>query len=175
MLQNNNPPLNFIVAATVNGKPQQLDAIADRSLLETLREDLGLTGTRDGCSGAGDCGSCAVLVDGKRVLACKTSVLQVANQSIITIEGLASGEMLHPVQQVFLDDNAFQCGFCTAGMIMSVVAHVTEQPGIDDASLLAKMNDNLCRCCGYARIAPACTRAAAAMRPKKAVTFGGTP
>jgi aerobic-type carbon monoxide dehydrogenase small subunit (CoxS/CutS family) len=152
------------VAVTVNGKPQTLNASPDRSLLEVLREDLGLTGTRDGCSGAGDCGSCAILVEGRRTLACRTAVSDVAEKKLMTIEGLASGEQLHPAQQVFLDDNAFQCGFCTAGMIMSLVGHLQETPNLDDAALLAKMDANLCRCCGYARIASAIKRAAAAIR-----------
>ena len=152
------------VTATINGAAQPLDASPDRSLLEVLREDLGLTGTRDGCSGAGDCGSCAVLVEGRRSLACRMHASEVEGRAVTTIEGLAKGEQLHAAQQVFLDDNAFQCGFCTSGMIISLVGHLNQTPTIDDAALLAKMDANLCRCCGYARIAPAITRAAAAIR-----------
>ena len=156
--------MNPTIAATVNGQPQQLDATPHRTLLEVLREDHQLTGTRDGCSGAGDCGSCAIHVDGRRRLACRTSVAEIEGRSVTTIEGLASGDQLHAVQQVFLDDNAFQCGFCTAGMIMSVVGHLNETPEISDEALMAKMDANLCRCCGYAAIRPAILRAAAAMR-----------
>ena len=152
------------VAATVNGQPQQLDATPDRTLLEVLREDHQLTGTRDGCSGAGDCGSCAILVDGRRHLACRTSVSEVENRRVTTIEGLATGDQLHAAQQVFLDDNAFQCGFCTAGIIVSVIGHVNETPDISDDALMAKIDANLCRCCGYAAIRPAILRAAAAIR-----------
>lgn len=155
-----------VVQATVNGKNQSLDATSDRTLLEVLREDLGLIGTRNGC-GTGDCGACSILVEGKRTLACQTAVESVAGKSITTIEGLADGETLHPVQQVFLDENAFQCGFCTSGMILSVVGHLNESPNLSDDELLAKMNENLCRCCGYARIAPAIKQAAAAVRDSR--------
>ena len=153
------------VPATVNGSPHALDATPDRSLLDVLREDLKLIGTRDGCSGEGQCGSCAGLGDGRRTLACVTKATDVAGKSITTIEGLARPDgTLHPVQQVFLDDNGFQCGYCTSGMIVSVVGHVNASPSIDDATLIGQMNDNLCRCCGYGRIGPAVCKAAAAMR-----------
>lgn len=151
------------VLARVNGKPHELDASPDRSLLEVLREDLGLTGSHNGC-GAGECGACAVLVDGVRTLSCRTLVESVAEKSILTIEGLADADSLHPVQQAFLDENAFQCGFCTSGMIMSVVGHLNENPQISDDELILKMDENLCRCCGYAKIAPAVRRAAEAVR-----------
>lgn len=155
-----------MIDATVNRRPARLDATPGRPLLDVLREDLGLTGTRDaGCAGEGECGACAVLVDGRRVLACAATAADVAGRTVVTIEGLAADDgTLHPAQQAFLDDGAFQCGYCTAGMIVSVVAHVTEMPGIADDELLAKMDANVCRCCGYAKIAPACLKAAKMMR-----------
>ncbi|HEV7301699.1 MAG TPA: (2Fe-2S)-binding protein [Tepidisphaeraceae bacterium] len=151
------------VAVTVNGKPHRIAAPSTCSLLEVLREELRLTGTRYGC-GSGDCGACAVHVDGKRALACTTTLADVADRSVTTIEGLATGDQLQPVQQAFLDDNAFQCGYCTSGMIMTAVALLNEQPDADDAALLKGMDANLCRCCGYERILATVRRAAAMAR-----------
>src|SRR2546423_3266936 len=103
------------IAFTVNGKPASIVSDPDRSLLEVLREDLHLTGTKFGC-GEGACGACTVLVDGKRTFSCSTPVSQANGKSITTIEGLAKGETLHPVQEAFLAHGAFQCGYCTPGM-----------------------------------------------------------
>src|SRR4026209_11392 len=105
----------------INGKPATITGDANRSLLETLREDLQLTGTKYGC-GEGACGACSVLVDGKRIFSCSTAVSEVAGKSITTIEGIAEGEKLHPVQQAFLDAGAFQCAYCCSGMIINAVA-----------------------------------------------------
>src|SRR5690348_5156749 len=103
---------------TVNGQERRVATPPDRPLLEVLREDLQLTGTRYGC-GEGQCGACSVLVDGRRVFSCKTAVSKVNGKAVQTIEGLATGEELHPVQQAFLEENAFQCAYCTSGMIMA--------------------------------------------------------
>jgi aerobic-type carbon monoxide dehydrogenase small subunit (CoxS/CutS family) len=150
----------------VNGR-QVAVAVADgeRPLLEVLREDLSLTGTKYGC-GEGACGACSVLADGKRIFSCSTPVSKLAGKSITTIEGLAGAaekggdDKLHPVQQAFVDCNAFQCGYCTPGMIMATVALLGQKPSATDAEIREGMNGNLCRCCSYASIHAAVKRAA---------------
>jgi len=135
----------------VNGVERPISLDRDRSLLYVLREELGLTGTKYGC-GEGECGACKVLVDGVAVRACMTPVGEVVGRSVTTIEGLADGERLHPVQQAFLDAAAFQCGFCTPGMILTVVALLERNPHPDEGEIRAAMDGNLCRCGGYLRI-----------------------
>ena len=143
----------------VNGEPRRLTTDPQRPLLDVLREDLKLTGTKFGC-GEGQCGACSVIVDGKRTFACITACGDVESKTVRTIEGLASGDKLHPVQQAFLEDGAFQCGYCTPGMIMATVALLAERPEPTEAEIRGWMNGNLCRCCGYARIIGAVKRAA---------------
>jgi aerobic carbon-monoxide dehydrogenase small subunit len=147
------------VSFTVNGERRTVTTDPERPLLGVLREDLHLTGTKYGC-GEGQCGACSVLVDGKRVFSCKTDVAQAEGKSVQTIEGLARGETLHPVQQAFLDCDAFQCGYCTGGMILTAVAVLNETPKPTDEQIVAAMNKNLCRCCGYVSILDAVRRAA---------------
>ena len=144
---------------TVNGQPKTVTTVPDRPLLEVLREDLGLTGTKCGC-GEGRCGACTVLMDGKTRLACITPVADADQQTILTIEGLATGEKLHPVQEAFLAEGALQCGYCTPGMIMGVVGLLGEKPNPTDADILSQMGGHLCRCCGYPNILKAIKRAA---------------
>jgi aerobic-type carbon monoxide dehydrogenase small subunit (CoxS/CutS family) len=132
---------------------------SERPLLEVLREDLGLTGTKYGC-GEGQCGACSVLVDGKRVFSCRTSVGRVDGKAVQTIEGLTTGDALHPVQEAFLAENAFQCGYCTPGMIMATVSLLNETPKPTEEQIRSGMNRNLCRCCGYQKILKAVRRAA---------------
>jgi aerobic carbon-monoxide dehydrogenase small subunit len=144
---------------TVNGDRRAVTTDPDRPLLEVLREDLHLTGTHYGC-GEGQCGSCSVLVDGKRILSCRTPVSQADGKTVVTIEGLARGDVLHPVQQAFLDEGTFQCGYCSAGMIMAAVALLQEKPDPTDADILAGLNRNICRCCSYPQILQAVRRAA---------------
>src|SRR5437868_11285659 len=115
------------ITFTVNGQSHTLTTDPERSLLDVLREDLHLTGTKYGC-GEGQCRACTVLVDGKSIASCTTSISEVDKQSIVTIEGLAKGNQLHPVQQAFLDEGAFQCGYCTAGMILQAVELLNEDP-----------------------------------------------
>jgi aerobic-type carbon monoxide dehydrogenase small subunit (CoxS/CutS family) len=146
------------ISFTLNGKPTSVESEADRSLLEVLREDLHLTGTRYGC-GEGACGACSVLVEGKRIFSCSTAVSEVAGKSITTIEGIANGETLHPVQQAFLDERAFQCGYCTSGMIINCVALLKRKPNPTEEEICSGMNGNLCRCCTYPRIVSAVQRA----------------
>jgi aerobic-type carbon monoxide dehydrogenase small subunit (CoxS/CutS family) len=150
----------------VNGREVTVAAIdGERPLLELLREDLALTGTKYGC-GEGACGACSVLVDGKRIFSCSTPVSKLSGKSITTVEGLAGnpentpGDKLHPVQQAFLDCNAFQCGYCTPGMIITTVALLAQRPNPTEDDIRDGMNGNLCRCCSYANIHAAVKRAA---------------
>lgn len=145
---------------TVNGKTHTLNTDSDRPLLQVLREDLQLTGAKFGC-GQSQCGACSVLVEDRRVFSCMTSLKSMAGKSITTIEGLAQGDTLHPVQQAFCDEGAYQCGFCTAGMIIAAVALLKGKPKPTEADIVAGMNRNICRCCSYPRIVDAVKRASA--------------
>ena len=135
----------------INGKEQRFEAQAGDMLLFYLRETLGLTGAKYGC-GEGQCGACTVLVEGRAVRSCITPLSSVAGKSITTIEGLAQGEKLHPVQQAFLDADALQCGYCTPGMIMSAAALLKDKLKPTDAEIGSAMQVNVCRCCTYPRI-----------------------
>ena len=128
-----------------------------------LREELGLTGTKYGC-GEGECGACKVLLDGVAVRACMTPIGEAVGRSVTTIEGLADGPRLHPVQDAFLELGAFQCGFCTPGMIVAAVSLLGRTPHPSDPEIRAAMDGNLCRCGGYLRILAAIRRAAEAPR-----------
>ncbi len=151
------------ISFTINGKPTTVESDPDRSLLEILREDLQLTGTKYGC-GEGACGACSVLADGKRIFSCSTPISEIAGRSLTTIEGIASGETLHPVQQAFLDEKAFQCGYCTSGMIVNCVALLSRNAHPTEDEICSAMNGNLCRCCTYPRIVSAIQRASAGVK-----------
>lgn len=144
----------------VNGIARTITTDPRRTLLEVLREDLDLTGTKYGC-GEGQCRACTVLIDGRPELACLMPVSRAASREILTIEGLAAPGALHPVQQAFLDEGAFQCGYCTPGMVLATVALLRGNPKPGDAEIIAALNGHLCRCCGYPRIVAAVRRAAA--------------
>src|SRR5436309_14954871 len=146
----------------VNGARHACDADPDRSLLSVLRDDLGLTGAKYGC-GEGQCGACTVLVDGQRVRSCVTRVGTVEGKKVRTVEGLAAGEKLHPVQEAFLECGAMQCGYCTPGMIMSAVELLTIKPAPSREEIVNGMNGNVCRCGTYQRIVTAIDRAAKSM------------
>jgi aerobic-type carbon monoxide dehydrogenase small subunit (CoxS/CutS family) len=146
------------ISFTVNGKSVAVTTDPQRSLLEVLREDLHLTGTKFGC-GEGQCRACTVLVNGASQPACLTSVGDVDRQEVVTIEGLANGEELHPVQAAFLAEGAFQCGYCTAGMILGVVGALRNNPGASAPEVLAQMQRHICRCGSYAKYQTAITRA----------------
>ena len=148
------------ITLRVNGQERTVTTPGERPLLEVLREDLQLTGAKFGC-GEGQCGACSVLVDGKRVFSCRTSVSKVEGKAIQTIEGLVNGEHLHPVQEAFLAENAFQCGYCTPGMIMATVALLNETAKPNEEQIRSGMNRNLCRCCSYTKVLKAVRRAAA--------------
>jgi aerobic-type carbon monoxide dehydrogenase small subunit (CoxS/CutS family) len=145
---------------TVNGQRRTVTTDPQRSLLHLLREDFKLTGPKYGC-GEGQCGACTVLIDGKREHACMLPAKDAAGKSITTIEGLSTGDKLHPVQEAFLAEGAMQCGYCTSGMILSTVALLNEKPNPTDADILSWMNTQICRCCGYPRILRAVRRAVA--------------
>ncbi|MBM4038089.1 MAG: (2Fe-2S)-binding protein [Planctomycetes bacterium] len=147
------------MAFTVNGQARTVTTDPGRPLLEVLREELRLTGAKLGC-GEGRCGTCTVLLGGNAVRSCITPVADAEGKAILTIEGLAAGDKLHPVQGAFLAEAAFQCGFCTPGMVLEVVALLNEKPNPTDAEIRARMEGHLCRCCGYPRILNAVRRAA---------------
>ena len=142
----------------VNGRRRTVSTDPDRPLLDVLREDLQLTGAKYGC-GESRCGACSVLVEGKRVFSCRVPASSVEGKTIVTIEGLAKGDDLHPVQEAFLEEGAFQCGYCTPGMILAAVALLEEKPRPTDAEIASGMNRNLCRCCSYPNILKAVRRA----------------
>ena len=147
------------LAFTLNGTQHAVTTDPDRPLLEVLREDFHLTGTKYGC-GEGDCRACTVLIDDQPRQSCITPVGNVEGQSVLTIEGLAKGERLHPAQEAFLAEDAFQCGTCTPGMILTAVGLLQRNPRPTDEEILRSMDGNLCRCCGYPRILNAIRRAA---------------
>jgi carbon-monoxide dehydrogenase small subunit len=147
------------LAFQVNGRHRSISAATNRTLAELLREDLNLPGCRVACDGE-VCGSCTVIVDGQPTAACSTFAFEVDGSQIETIEGLSSDGSLHPIQQAFLEANAFQCGFCTAGLVMSVKALLAVHPQPDDQTMLDWLKSNVCRCTGYQTILAA-TRLAA--------------
>ncbi len=155
--------MDTTVQLTVNGQPVTITTDSQRSLLDVLREDLGLTGTKYGC-GEGQCSSCSVLVDGKRARSCVTSVGAVEGKSVLTIEGLEKDNALHPVQEAFLEEGAMQCGYCSGGMILTAVALLENHANPTDQEIVEGMNGNICRCNGYPKIVKAIRRAAEKMK-----------
>ena len=144
---------------TVNGQSRRVTTDPERPLLDVLREDLQLIGTKCGCR-EGRCGACTVLINGKNVVSCLTPMAKISGAEITTIEGLAPNGQLHPIQGAFLAENAFQCGYCTPGMIMAVAGLLREKPEPTEAEIHSHMEGHLCRCCGYPRILKAVHRAA---------------
>ena len=147
----------------VNGSDHALNLDPRTALLDALREHLGLMGTKKGCD-HGQCGACTVLLDGERVLSCLTLAAQAQGRAITTIEGLSTGDTLHPMQQAFVDNDAFQCGYCTPGQIMSAVACVQEGRTRNDDEIREYMSGNLCRCAAYPNIVAAIRQASPLMR-----------
>ena len=139
------------VALTVNDEVQIVDLEPRTSLLDALREHLHLTGSKKGCD-QGTCGACTVWVDGRRVLACLTLAITCEGREVTTIEGLADGDDLHPMQQAFIDHDAFQCGYCTPGQIMSAVKLLEEGDVATDEQIAQSMSGNICRCAAYPNI-----------------------
>ena len=140
-----------LIEFTLNGKSTQLETEPERPLLWILRGDLALTGTKYGC-GEGLCGACTVLVNGQAAKACLYSIKDIAGKDLTTIEGLAAGGELHPVQRAFVEHDALQCGYCTPGMIMAVVDLLTRNPAATEADIVAGLDNNLCRCGAHQRI-----------------------
>jgi len=147
----------------LNGKPVRLAAGGSETLLWALRTELELTGTKYGC-GEGHCGACTVLVNGEAVRSCQLQVAEVNGKEVTTIEGLAQDGKLHPVQHAFMEHDAFQCGFCTSGMIMKAVGFLTKKPNPSEAEIVSGMENNLCRCGAHCRILSAVGTAAKQMR-----------
>ena len=149
------PQFRFLV----NGQERVVDTQPDRPLLEVLREDLKLTGTKYGC-GEGQCRACTVIMDGRPIVSCVTPVRAAAGKKILTIEGLARGTRLHRVQEAFLEEGALQCGYCTSGMVLRTVALLEAHPKPTQAQVMEALDGSLCRCCGYPRIVAAVRKAA---------------
>jgi isoquinoline 1-oxidoreductase subunit alpha len=147
----------------VNGEERRIDAPPQESLLSVLRNRLDLTGTKYGC-GEGQCGACTVLLEGKAARSCLTQVSAAANKKITTVEGLERAGKLHPVQEAFLAEEAFQCGYCTSGMIMSAMALLASNPSPTQPQIKRAVNGNICRCGTYPRVIAAVQRAATALR-----------
>lgn len=144
----------------VNGKPVSIVAEPGRRLLDILREDLGLTGTKDGC-GEGECGACTVLLEGKSANACLVMAIHLAGKRVVTIEGLEASGELEPLQRAFVEEAAIQCGYCTAGMIMSAKALLMENPNPTEEDIRIAISGNICRCTGYSQVIRAVKRTAA--------------
>ena len=151
------------VQCMVNGKSIERDVDSDLRLLDFIRETLHLTGTKEGC-GEGECGACTVLMDGKAVHSCLVLALQADGANIITVEGLADGHSLHPIQQAYVETGAVQCGFCTPGFIMATYALLQETPDPSEEEILAGLEGNLCRCTGYSKILEAVKLAATRLK-----------
>ena len=151
------------VTLNVNGRSYRVRVEPRRTLADTLRDDCGLTGTHLGCE-HGVCGACTILVDGQPVRSCLMFAVQCEGMELRTVEGLADGDRLHPIQQAFWENHGLQCGFCTPGFLMLAVGYLEENPDPDDDELRAVLSSNLCRCTGYQNIVKAVRQAAGAMR-----------
>ncbi len=147
----------------VNGQARELDVAPDRRAVDLLREDLGLTGVKEGC-GSGECGTCTILVDGEAQLACLLLAAQLEGRTLTTIEGLARAGELHPVQQAFVDYGAVQCGYCSPGMILAAVDLLRCNPAPSREEIRVGISGNLCRCTGYHMIVDAVEAAARVLR-----------
>jgi len=151
---------------TLNGKKMALEVPSHRLLLDLLRDEIGLTGTKEGC-GTGDCGACTVILNGKPVNSCLIFSGELEGSDLVTIEGLKIGPELHPVQQAFIQDGGVQCGYCTSGMLMMAKALLDENMSPTEEEIRFALSGNLCRCTGYAKIVQAVQDAAAELRAKQ--------
>ena len=151
------------VSTTINGEPQEFLCAPDETMLDVLRNGLGLTGAKEGC-GSGDCGACSITLDGTLVCACLMLAAEAEGAEIGTIEGMAEGEALHPLQQKFLEAAALQCGICTPGMLVAAKALLEENPGPTETEVRFWLAGNLCRCTGYDKIVRAVLDTAADLR-----------
>jgi carbon-monoxide dehydrogenase small subunit len=153
------------ITLNINGKDYALRVEPRRTLADTLRDECGLTGTNSGCE-HGVCGTCTVIVDGDPVRSCLMFAVQAQGKSIRTIEGLADGDKLHPLQRAFIEHHGLQCGFCTPGFLMLAASVLEREPNISDKELVDVLSSNLCRCTGYQNIIKAVRAAAAEMRSR---------
>ena len=151
------------VSTTINGEPMEFLAEAGLTLLDALRDEVGLTGTKEGC-GSGDCGACSVMVDDRLVCACLVLAVEAEGRTVDTIEGVATGDVLHPVQRQFLEHAALQCGFCTPGFLVAAKALLEKNTSPTETEVRFWLAGNLCRCTGYDKIIRAVMDAAAEMR-----------
>ena len=155
--------MKMLIELTVNGELIEAAVEPNRTLLQFLREDLGLTGTKHGC-GLGDCGACTVILDGKPVNSCLVLAVQARGREVLTIEGLAENGKLHPLQLTFVEKGAIQCGFCSPGMILSAKALLDDNPKPTELEIRTAISGNLCRCTGYQKIVEAVQEAAETLR-----------
>ena len=153
------------ISFTVNGRPQESLVAPNQTLLQLLRDDLGLTGTKQGC-GVGDCGSCTVLLDGQPVNSCLVLAPQANGHEVLTVEGLADGDRLHPLQASFIEKGAVQCGFCSPGMLLSAKALLDRKSRPNELEIREAISGNLCRCTGYQKIVEAVQDAASKTKPQ---------
>ncbi len=155
--------MRYALTLTVNGVAYPLEVEPDRSLLQALRDELGLTGTKEGCDDS-ECGACMVLLDGRPVNSCSYLALQANGREVTTVEGLASDGSLHPLQRAFLEEGGVQCGYCTPGMLMSAKALLDANPEPSESEVRSALGGNLCRCTGYQKIVQAVLSAARTVR-----------
>jgi aerobic carbon-monoxide dehydrogenase small subunit len=155
------------VSAVINGEPTEFLCETQQTLLDALRDEIGLTGSKEGCA-SGDCGACSVIVDGRLVCSCLMLACEADGTAVTTIEGIAQGDQLHPVQQKFLEHAALQCGFCTPGLIVATKALLDENPSPTEEEARYWLAGNLCRCTGYDKVIRAVMDAASVMRGEKA-------
>ena len=167
-------PERMPIALVVNGEPCTTAVEPRDSLADCLRENLGLTGTHLGCE-HGMCGACTVIVDGRTVRACLLLAVEANGSEITTVEGVASQEALHPIQQAFMEEHALQCGFCTPGFVMTLYQLLRERPDADEAEIRDHLGGHLCRCTGYRNILLAAVKAGARLRAARARHPGVRP
>lgn len=157
---------SVLVSTTVNGDPVEFACPPDESLLNSLRDRLGMTGAKEGC-GTGDCGACSITLDGRLVCSCLVLGVEAEGRDIGTVEGMADGDQLHPLQQQFIDNAALQCGICTPGFLVSAKSLLEKNPNPSEEEIRYALAGNLCRCTGYDKIVRAVQAAAKDMRKSK--------
>ncbi|GIW07327.1 MAG: oxidoreductase [Dehalococcoidia bacterium] len=163
MLQERVGQATVTVHVTVNGVPRPVTTVPNRTALELLREDLALTGAKEGC-GTGDCGACTIVVDGRPVNGCLLLAPMLDGKTVLTVEGVARGGKLHPVQQAMVEMGGLQCGFCTPGFVVTAVNYLEQHPNPTEDEIRVAIAGNLCRCTGYSKIVDALLEAAKRMR-----------
>ena len=156
----------MLITLTVNGEKRKVETDPDTRLLDLIREDLNLTGAKEGC-GQGECGACTVIMNGKLVASCLVLALQADEAEILTIEGLSDGDNLHPIQQAFIESGAIQCGFCTPGIVLASKKLLDEKKNPTEQEIRRGLSGNLCRCTGYEKIIEAVKLSAAKMYEKR--------